>query len=76
MAATATVFGTGIMLGFGCWLFDYSSIFIAKDASIFKGDEHEPLSSLEIFNFEFGNVLILQVAARPRNSIREFQSTL
>jgi hypothetical protein len=37
---TTTVFGTGRMLGFGCLLFDSSPIFIAKDASIFKRDEH------------------------------------
>jgi hypothetical protein len=29
---TPTVFGTGMVLGFGCLLFDSSLIFIAKDA--------------------------------------------
>jgi len=29
---TTTVFGTGMVLGFGCLLFDSSPIFIAKDA--------------------------------------------
>ena len=29
---TPTVFGTGMVLGFGCLLFDSSPIFIAKDA--------------------------------------------
>jgi hypothetical protein len=37
---TPTVFGTGMVLGFGCLLFDSLPIFIAKDASIFKRDEH------------------------------------
>jgi hypothetical protein len=37
---TTTVFGTGMVLGFGCLRFDRSPIFIAKDASIFKPDEH------------------------------------
>ena len=37
---TPAVFGTGMVLGFGCLLFDSSLIFIAKDASIFKRDEH------------------------------------
>jgi len=27
---------------------------------------------LELFKLEFGNVLIFQVAARPRDSLREF----
>ena len=31
---------------------------------------------VELFRLEFGNVLIFQVAARPRDSLREFQSTL
>jgi hypothetical protein len=37
---TTTVFGTGMVLGFGCLLFDSSPAFIAKDASVFKRDEH------------------------------------
>jgi hypothetical protein len=37
---TPTVFGTGMVLGFGCLLFDSSPIFIVNDASILKRDEH------------------------------------
>jgi len=29
-----------MVLGFGCLLFDSSPVFIAKNASIFKRDEH------------------------------------
>jgi hypothetical protein len=72
-----------------CWdlvvcYFDSSS-FSSQGRSIFKRDEQcpfkdtirssrlSPRAFLQLFQLEFGNVLIFQVAARPRDSLREFQ---
>ena len=57
-------------LGFGCLLFDSSPIFIAKDAS---SSNEMSTSRSELFKLEFDNVQIFQIAARSRDSLREFQ---
>ncbi len=83
---TPTVRGTGMVFGFGCLRFDSSPVFIAKDAlpsnemspNLFQRHDPElaPYAFLELCKLEFGNVLIFQVAAIPRDSLREFLSTL
>ena len=83
---TTTVFGAGIVLEFDYLLFDSSPISIAKDApssnemstNLFQGSGTRafclaPHAFLGLFKLECGNVLIFQVAARPRDSLREFQ---
>ena len=43
---------------------------------IVVSDEVDQVSRLVLFKLSFGNVLIFQVAARPRDSLREFQSSV
>jgi hypothetical protein len=59
------------VLGFGCLLL-FSPIFIGKDAPS-SNKTSTDLFQDWIFKLEFRNVLIFQVAAKPRDSPRECQ---